>query len=237
MPTITKTRVAVTILAVAVALSAIFSAYLIRSDAGGEVLWNAKEAYFFIGMDTSGYHVKWIGYPLEYGLAKLGYVEPPNDDRRSLFVLHVTSSGAERHVFDLPDRSVGSGAGQYTPRGGRIWANCPTLGGLCWWASDHFQLASPEEQRALNGIAGLSKKDFDAGWHWDGVAAASLSQRNIAIGVGQEFELLVSGGRSPDGRGGISVDMQYPGRAPTRVFNLDVRVGRVSKTEYLQAFR
>jgi len=228
-----KTKIAVIVLAVAAVLAAIFNAYLLRTDAGGEVLWNEKEAYFFIFNDARGYHVQWLRYPLEYGLAKLRYVEPANDTRGSLFVVHVTSSGVERHVLNLPD----PGPSQYTPRSGRIWANWPMRGGLCWWAGDHFQLASQEERRAFNGIAGLliTEKDFDAGWHKDGIAAEG--ERSITIDVGEEFELLVSGRRASDGHGGINVDMQYPGRSPTRVLNLDVRVGRVSKTEYLHAFR
>lgn len=235
MPTITKTKIAVTILAVAVGLSFILNAYLVRSDAGADVLWNEKEAYFFASTHTLGYRVKWIGYPLEYGLATLGYVEHPNDEGVSFLVIHVNSSGVERHALDLADFRQGGGPIQFAPRVGRIWANWPKLGGLCWWAADHFQPASQEEQRAFNGIAGLTEKDFDAGWQKDGIAADG--ERKITIRVGKEFELLLSGRRASDGRGEISVDMQNPGRAPARVFNLNVRDGWVSKTEYLQAFR
>ena len=233
MPAIPKTKTAIAVFAVAVGLSAIFHAYLLRTDAGGEVLWNEKEAYFFIFTVDRGYHVSWLRYPLEYGLARLGYVEPANDTGGSFFVVHVTAAGVERHVLDLPDHP---GPSQFTPRGGRIWANWPTLGGLCWWAGDHFQLASQEEQRAFNGIAGLlADKAFDAGWHKDGVAAQG--ERSVAIDVGEEFELLVSGRRAPNGRGRLAAEMRYPGGEQIPVFDIEVRVGRVSKGEYLQAFR
>jgi len=228
-----KTKIAVLILFVAAVLATIFNAYLLRSDAGGEVLWNDKEAYFFLFSEAFGRHVAWIVYPFEYGLEMLGHFEPANDTRGSFFVVHVTSSGVERHVLDLSDSP---GPVQFTPRGGRIWANWPTCGGLCWWTGDHFQPASQEEQRAFNGIAGLlTEKGFDAGWHKDGVGAEG--ERSITIDVGELFELIVSGRRASNGRGGIAADMRYPGRAPTRIFNLDVRVGRVSKGEYLRAFR
>ena len=49
-----KTKIAVIILAVAAVPAALLNAYFLRTDAGGEVLWNEKEAYFFIFSEARG---------------------------------------------------------------------------------------------------------------------------------------------------------------------------------------
>src|SRR5580692_8917732 len=134
MPRVSKTLLAINVFTVAIILSAAFNAYLIRIDNGGEALWNAKEAYFFIYQDMLGHRVKWLGYPFLAVGEIFGYIEPPDDSRGRMFVLRITSEGVERHVLELADRRQGSGPSMYTPREGRIWVNYPTLGGLCWWA-------------------------------------------------------------------------------------------------------
>jgi len=85
-------------------LSASLNAYFIRIDGGGDVLWNDKEAYLFIASNNLGHHVKWIGYPLLIVGEILGRIDPPDDSSGSMYVIRVTSSGVERHVFELTDR-------------------------------------------------------------------------------------------------------------------------------------
>src|SRR5258706_15249387 len=108
MPKISKTLLAINFFTIAIIVSAALNAYLIRIDAGGEALWNAKEAYFFIGQDIRGRHIKWIGYPLLAAGEMFGHIEPPDDDRGRMFVIRVTSEGVERHVLELADRRQGS---------------------------------------------------------------------------------------------------------------------------------
>jgi hypothetical protein len=236
MRTSLKWKITVAILGTILLLSVILNAYLIRDDAGGTVLWNAQEAYCFIGVTTLGRRVKWIQYPLVVALEWLGNIGPPDDAGSSLIVIHISSSGVERHTLDLPDRRPGSGPGFFTPKGGRIWANWPTIGGLCWWAGDHFEPAPEEQQRASGGIGGLTKKDFDAGWSEDGVAAQG--ENHFESKVGEEFDLSVAGwARAPDGRSGISINMRTPGHPPRSVLELNSRNGLVSRSEYRRAFR
>lgn len=62
----------------------------------------------------------------------------------------------------------------------------------------------------------------------------------FSIDVGGAFKLLVNNlvpRRTGQGEhGAISIDMQYVGRAPSRIFNLDVRNERISMSEYRHAF-
>ena len=212
-------------------LSASLNAYFIRIDGGGDVLWNDKEAYLFIASNNLGHHVKWIGYPLLIVGEILGRIDPPDDSSGSMYVIRVTSSGVERHVFELTDRRPGSGPGWYTPIDGRIWANYPTIGGLCWWAGDHFEPATQEELQGLDGINHLTNNVFKNknGWSED-----SVTGRNYTIKVGDQFELLVDGSEK---YGAISIDMRKQGREPTPVFNLDIRVGLATRSEYRRTFR
>jgi hypothetical protein len=217
----------------AVILSLSFSAYFVRHDVGGWALWNAKEAYFFIDSDTRGYHVKWAGYPLLVAGEMLRRIERPDDDRGVMYIMRITSAGVERHVLELPDRRPGSGPSMYTPLDGRIWANWPTLGGLCWWAGDHFELATPEELRRLDGFNHLRNGAYrDAsGWSADGVWAGY----SPTIRVGDEFELLVHGGGSP-GYGPISVEMRKQGGESSTMFTINGSAGRVSSSDYWHTF-
>jgi len=215
-------------------LSASLNAHFIRIEGGGEVLWNDKEAYLFIASNIVGHHVKWIQYPVLIARESLGSTELPDDSSGSMYVIRVTSSGLERHVFELTDRRPGSGPSMYTPMEGRIWLNYPTLGGLCWWAGDHFERATQEELRRLDGINHLNNRFYrdENGWSKDMVTDGHDS----TIKVGDKFELLAGGPRAPDGQGAISVDMRSPGHEPTMVFNLDLRVGMISRGEYRRTF-
>lgn len=225
-----KTRFIVAIVAVAIAVSVSFNVYFIRTDAGGFVLWNDKEAYFFIGRDTRGHHVKWIAYPFIVAKEMLGDSEDADDDRGSIAVIHVTPSGVERHDIEQVDRRQGTGPSMFTPLEGRIWANWPTLGGLCWWAGNHFEQATQEERRRLDGINHLTNNGFKSenGWSKDGV-----SGQIYTIKVGDEIELIVD---ATEGHGAISIDLRKRGGGQTRVFSLDVGAGRVSGSEYRNAF-
>jgi hypothetical protein len=215
-----KTTIGIAILIAALALATGLSAYFIRDDTGGDVLWNSSEAFFFIGISTRGLHVSWLGYPWFAAKQLMGgfaAVELPDDDRGSLIVIRVTSAGAERHDLKLEDRRPGSGPSMYTPRGGRIYANYPALGGLCVWDGDHFESATLEERRGFNGIDGLTAKDFDSGWRKRGFGVGQADS-NFTINIGEKFDLSVNNmAVKESGHGGISIDMLYTGRAPIRI--------------------
>jgi hypothetical protein len=119
----------------------------------------------------------------------------------------------------------------YTPMDGRIWVNWPTIGGLCWWAGDHFEPATPEERQRLDGLNHLKGPVAyrnEAGWSADGVWAGY----SPAINVGHEFELRVVSGVSM-GDGSISVEMRKQCGEPKTMFSIDSAAGRVSRNAVL----
>jgi hypothetical protein len=212
-----------------VVLSASLNAYVMRDYVAGSAFWNGKEAYFFINRTHFGYHVKWIGYPL-WGIGRwLGYIEPPDDVRATQYVIRVVSSHVERHVLELTD---GIGADMLTPIEGRIWANCPKIGGLCWWAGDHFEPASQEERHRLDGIShlGADLNADESGWSRGMV----MPGRSVAISLDDNSEISAYGEESI---GLFSIEMRKQGSEPSSIFSLATRSGLVSRGEYKHAFQ
>lgn len=231
----TKSTLVIWTLAICLVSSASLNTYLIRTDAAGEALWNSKEAYFFVYEERLGWQVKWIGYPLMAAGERLGHIEPPDDGRGTMYVTHITSSGVERHVLELMDRRPGSGPSMLTPIGDRIWTNFPALGGLCWWAGDHFERATQEESRGLGGIEHLyhlnnrAYRD-ESGWS----KAAVAPEQNVVINLSDGTELSAYGGAR---RVPLSIEMRRQGGEPSTVFSVDTGAGRVSRSGYQHAFR
>lgn len=236
----TKAIVVVAIIAGAIIAAASLRIYFIREDSGGRVLWNANEAYLFIGVSRRGFRVSYLEYPWAILREYLHGVRLPDDDLGSLTVIRVTPSAVERHVVELKDRTPGSGPGLYTPLGDRIYANCPVLGGLCRWSGDHFEQATEEEQRKLDGINHLTEKDFDSvdGWSKKGIAAGPENTfARITTDVGGRFTLSEkSDALDSTGYASVSIYLQRPGQVPQRIWYLDGHPRRISKVEYEQIF-
>ncbi|MEQ1886985.1 MAG: hypothetical protein ABL967_18125 [Bryobacteraceae bacterium] len=215
-------------------LPAIFNTYLIRSEAAGFALWNSQEAYFFIYQDSAGRRVKWLAFPLLAVGEGFGRIVSPDDRRGVLFVLRVTPEGVERHDLELLDHEPGSGPGNFTTRDGRIWANYPAIGGLCWWSGDHFERATPDEQQRQGGIGGLDYHGYyrdQNGWSKYPVTEGSTTVASLHDGI----ELQAYGGRM-SGREPLSIQMRKQGGQPTTLLKLDLRVGLASKAEYKNTF-
>ena len=214
------------------------SYHAIRDDASGTIVWSSDEAYVFIGVDPRGFHASWFRYPWAILKQGLGGVDPPDDDRGFMTVVHVTANGVEDHTIQLRDRRPGSGPNVITPLEGQIYAAYTAGGGLCRWDRDRFVPATPEEQKQVNGIFRLTTLNIDHdkfGWSkrtfggYDGP---------LPIQVGNQFKLSVLY-VSPrnSGNGLIEIDRQQPGGALQKVWSLDLRQGIVSADEYRRTFQ
>jgi hypothetical protein len=233
----TKAIIAIGMLVTAVWVAAVCKVYFIREDSGGDVLWNANEAYFFIGVSRRGIHVSCLRYPWLLVKEYVGSVQSPDDDQGSLVVLHVTSYGVEHQNLKLLDRRPGSGPNQYTPLEGHIYANWPALAGLSRWAGNHFEPATQEERQGLDGTNRLIAREMDNmnGWNKRGIGTSPLDHK-LTIAVGNGFSLSVNN-VAVRGTGSLSIDLLKAGKAPERMWNLSGSSRRVNKTEYERAFR
>ncbi len=230
--------VAIAILSAAIVAAASLRMYIIVAGGGGYALWNTNEAYLFISVSQRGYHMSYLEYPWEV-LKEYFYVVPSHDDDlRSFTVIRVTPSTVERQLVDLKGIAPGSGPDLYTPFEDRIYANCPDIGGLCRWASDHFERATGEEQRKLDGINRLIQRDIDDenGWSKHGLGPAPVDYK-FTIKADDKFELSVSNVVAKKyGYGSVSVDLLRPAQVPERIWYLDGNPRRVSKAEYDREF-
>ncbi len=129
----------------------------------------------------------------------------------------------------------------YTPLEGRIYANYPELGGLCRWAGDHFEPATPEEQRRLDGIGHLTNRDIahvDNGWSKRSVQVGpGDSDDAFTIEVGNDFRLSPSDLGGKNGDRILSINLLRPGHGPEKIWDVDLRSGRISRTEYQHVFQ
>ncbi len=224
------------LLVAGITVSASLTMYYIREDSGGDLLWNADGAYIFMKTGQRGFHTTLLRYPLVI-LEQYLYAPPPaNADHFSETVIRVTPSAVERHIVDVPENSPGNAPSLYTPLGDQIFALCQ--GVLCKWADDHFERATPQEQRKLGGTNGLvadkdtqingwSKRPFvpaPVDYHWD-------------VEAGKEFKLSITN-RVVDkiGDGALSIELIRAGQVPQRVWYLDGHPRRVTKAEYEHAF-
>lgn len=234
----TKAMIAAAALAVALWSCKIYN---LRERVGGTLLWNANEAYFFAFITREGLPVSFLEYPWFSFKGFLGAWDPPDDERGSLVVIRVTSSGVERHVMKVEGSEPGSGPNFITPLEGGIYANYPAMGGLCRWAGDHFERATQEERLRLDGISRLTVteiKNGEDGWSRNGFGIGPADRR-FKIEVGENFELSVTElarKSKATGNGSISIDLLRSGKAPERIWEFDARMALVSRTEYQHLF-
>ena len=208
--------------------------YAIRDDCGGDLLWNADEAYVFMNVARRGFRISYVEYPWVILKELLNGVRGPDDERTSVAVVHITASGVEHHVVEMLDEEPANTPDFYTPRDAYIYANYH--GSLYKWTGNKFEAATEEEQRRLDGTNQLDEKHMEKGWSKRGFGAASTDYQ-FAVDVGQTFKLEVTN-KQPDRsrRSIVSLDVVRPAQAPETIWHLDGRTRRVSRAEYEHAF-
>ena len=63
IPSMSKTRIAIAVLIIAIFIAANFNVYAIREGTGGFALWNGSEAYFFVHVDRRGDWSRYLWFP------------------------------------------------------------------------------------------------------------------------------------------------------------------------------
>lgn len=224
----------VSVLVIAIMAFGFGKIYAIRDDCGGDLLWNADEAYLFIGVARRGFRISYLEYPWVMLKESLYGVRLPDDQRTSVTVVHITASGVEQHVVEMLDERPANTPILYTRLQGNIYANCG--GNLCKWTGNKFEAATEQEQRRLDGTSQLVEKNMEDGWSQRTFGGAPTDYQ-LAVDVGQTFKLGVTNKLLDRTRRSIvSVDVVRPERSPEAIWHLDGRSRRVSKSEYEQAF-
>lgn len=232
-----KNAIATVLVLLAVLASAVPKLHYIRNDSGGTLIWNNEEAYLFMTTAQRGLRVRYVSYPLVL-LKELFYaVTVPDDERVIVTVVHITASSTERHVINIADPSPGSAPSLYTPLRGHIYADCPELGGLCRWNLDHFERATDEEQRELDGINNLTVPDFASVGGWSRRTTGTGPGQQFTAGVGSSFSILVKN-EAKDIRGydRTSVQVLRFGKISETVWHLEGALQGVTGSAYRATF-
>jgi hypothetical protein len=233
-----RTIVAIALAIFWIAMAASSHVYLILESSGGTALWNANEAYLFIGVDLIGHRVNGLRFPWFLVENFIAGPEDQDDRRIYLAVIRVTPSAVERHVLKLDEREPWTGPDWYAPKRGRIYANYPALGGLCSWAGDHFEPATQEERRGFNGIDGLTEKDFDSGWYSRGFGVGpGYSRLTLTVETPDSSGLSVNSAEAAAWHSSLSINVLRPRHPPERIWNRGLRWGIVRPSEYRLAFQ
>jgi hypothetical protein len=231
-----------------VALLLSLKVYIIRTDSRGALLWNADNAYFFIGMADRGYRFSYLRYLAEELRESLPFgASSPSDNHFSALVLHVTPDSVQRYSTD--NFWLGSDP---DPFQGELYAgNMLPSGGFMKWSGTHFEPATPEEAEKFHEYAISLPKGPPAGPNYDNVEGWSKrtlageivsesptnpvekdSKVMIEVDGNQVTFVMNSGYVSQE----AYIDLIRPGQPPERIWHLDEHPHRVSRAEYYKIF-
>ena len=213
---------------IAMAGSFFFELHFLDDWIGGVLLWDSEEAYLFSAWSGMGYRSTVVGFFGALVPAYFGASAPPDDSRHCTIVFRITAARLEKYV--VPDVSFQA----YIPKGNRIYA---WDGGPLWkWAKDHFERATPEEQREVIEIPkttlSSTGKDISDPHGW--------SIRNSLTAWPSNSEIVLSGRPTffyvalRDSNREITVDVQLPGRERERILHAKSKLHLVSKSEYVR---
>jgi hypothetical protein len=229
--------------------------YFVREFSWGDILWNSDQAYIFLEVTHEGSSVNRLRYTWVLLKNYLGVIEPFSENIAYLQVIQVASSGTDSHVLRLDDRDHGgSGADptRFTPMEGRIYASCPGefrrsmqnvpligIDPLCWWAGDHFEKTTREEQQRLHGRDRLTTGDMNNanGWSRREVRAGA-DDLDLGLDVGGKFRLMINNRSVVNMSGGtLTIEVLRPESSPERLVTTSTRTVKVTRAEYERALR
>ena len=235
------TRVICVALLLVLAMAGLLRWYTLRQSVQGNVLWNANEAYLFIGILRDGYNGSYLLLPFSEALAYMGNAPPISDSRISLVVIRVTSSGVERRVLELPDQGDRSGYNPSASPGvnGNIYAFYPNAG-YVRWAVDHFERITLDERKQFPRGQMTSPPDFENdanGWSRHTLFSEPPGVP-LDIDVGNQFKIRVNSNVKTTDGASLLIDLLHPEGAVERLFDFESHSLReVGASEYRPAFK
>ncbi len=222
--------------------------YYVRTDSGGELFWNADNAYVFIGMADRGYRLTCLGLGVEFVREIFPFgASAPSDKHFSVLVLHVTPDSVQHYSID--DFWLGSSP---TPFQGTLYAgNMLPGGGFMRWSGTQFERATPEDAERYHEYAMSLPTGPPAGPSYDNVEGWSkrtvggeVVTESPTVSIEKTAKVMIELGGKPltfvMSSGFITheayIDLIRPGQPPERIWSLDEHSHRVSRAEYEHIF-
>ena len=238
--------VAITAVAILVLLLSM-RVYYVRTDSGGELFWNADNAYFFIAMADRGYRFSYLGYLVELVREIFPFgASAPSDKHFSVLVLQVTPSAVQRYSVD------NFWLARVEPFQGTLYAaNMLPGGGSMKWSGAQFEPTTPEEAerhheymiKLPTGPPAGPSYDNVEGWSKRTVAGDIVSESSTVFVEKDSKVTIEVGGHQLTfvmNSGYIShkayVDLMQSGRPPERIWRLDGNAHQVSGADYRRIF-
>jgi hypothetical protein len=231
-----KITIVLAILVAFVAAAAFLNVYYVADGAGATLYWRADDAYLFVGASSSGYHFRYLDYPMvalrEYFNAPLR----PDDNHVSGMVIHVTPLVVERNQLDYG--KYGAATPHFlTPFNDGFYAMCKGQV-LCKLIGDHFEPATEEQRVTHDGTSRLFHGDMS------GQLVNGWSVREVRRSPGDHFEIQVGNqygihaeNHAKDVRyPWVSAELLRPGKSSETLYNVNGTPRRVSRTEYEKLF-
>jgi hypothetical protein len=231
-----KITIAIVLLVVALIGAAFMNAYYVADGAGATLYWRADDAYLFVGASSSGYHFRYLDYPM---VALRGYFNaslPADDNHVSGTVIHVTPFVVERYQLDYGKDSATT-PDFLTPFDDGFYAMC-TGQVLCKWIGKHFEPATEEQRLRHDGTNRLFHGDMSGqiinGWSVREVRRSP--DDHFEIPIGNAYAIHAENHAKDVRYPWVSVDLLRPGKSPESLYNVNGTPRRVNRTEYEKLF-
>jgi hypothetical protein len=202
--------------------------YRVRvKDTRSQLLWNADEAYLFIGTRLTGWRFSYLRLVGEVALASIQVTTPPQASKPSIVMLKITAATVERHVLENADM---------------VWPAFTLFEhkihyGVLWqWTGSNFDPLTPEERRRY-----LDAHVADGGFqNIDGWSNRYLSFSSVPAGglrldlvLAHQPTVLIINRERPQV---TNVALARGNREVETLSGLDGRVRSVTKAEYEALF-
>jgi hypothetical protein len=218
-------------------LASISVSYTIRSGASGDLLWHGREAYLFLEVGSFGYRSSYLRYFGEAITAFFGVPVPATNKGSQTVVFRFTPEGFER--YDGESLLLGP---EMAPLDDTIYADSDR--GLVKWSGRHFEPTSADEQQRFvtRSVPGPDFANFNGWSRRSFIFNKGTDARVFNEGGDVRFEIQLDG--RPEvltvtiGERGIylSASWERQGQGPQKIWYLDLRPHRISKSEYELAF-
>jgi hypothetical protein len=210
-------------------LLAFCSTHYLVTGGGGDLMWNsnADEAYLFWEVNSLGYRISYLEYPLQAFREYFGVGRDADDRQSSMAVWKITSTSLQSYTSDMLLSTVTPATdGLYANRDGTVWK----------WSVDHFEPLSPQEQQKFGGLSrllGLRDANLQG---WKVIRELGSQGKEVTYRMelgGKEIALVVD----PGPQNKMSVDLVRTGQDALRIWTMSETHRRISKTEYEHLFK
>jgi hypothetical protein len=239
--------VALAVVALIVSLLTVLRVHYVRDELNGSLLWNAQEAYLFLGVAEFGYTFSYLGLLREWLMELLPFgASQPNNKHYYMVVLRVTPDNIARYSID----NFWSGSPP-SVFGGSIYTGnmLNSRPGPMKWSGTDFESVGLEEQKELQKaivsgeLPATPKYDNVGGWSRRMVGGeverkspTGYTEEDAKLTIqldGKPLTFLMNSGFI--GRKAY-IDLQRPGYAPERIWYLDEKSRRINAATYKRIF-